>query len=376
MLTLKQIEDTILNSKQPESPLKEPKAPTPKSAISTSSNDNMTTTSQPEHGNTNPQPKPIPSLAGDIDAATFNQMLWLPYFNQLEAMTACSQNMDFLKALNSCSYGAGQSYPELSQIFNPNSRFAGPTGFPVMPPMDYENRIQYAMWQEAMNHSNQQQARQSQAKVNECQVKDVSKSMDVQNPYVHSTKSHHQNKSHSSMSSRSSPMANYTASQRAAMQHNSFLQSLYPGMNPNMRPNMPLPGLQIPYFNPNLMGSQRSPRSGGQKSPTSPYFPNNNYLQSMKHSEAQPHQRSSSTSSQESPRPRISVKSLQNLLEPSAAASASSSSRRGHNPAASMSRRREEPEVGSTTPLGEPPHLPPHPHDPASYHLWHPLFGK
>ncbi|KAH9629136.1 hypothetical protein HF086_008585 [Spodoptera exigua] len=386
VLSLSQIEAILMNqTKRPESPIKEPKAPTPKSSISTSSSDNMTNSSQPEHVNSNPQPKPIPSmdaLAGEIDAATsaaINQMIWLPYFSQLEAMAACTQNMDFLKALNSSGYGAGQGYPELSQVFNPNSRFAGPTGFPVMPPMDYENRMQYAMWQEAMNHSNQQQAqRQSQAKVNECQVKEVvSKSMDVQNPYVHSTKSHHQNKSHSSMSSRSSPMANYTASQRAAMQHNSFLQSMYPGMNPNMRPNMPLPGLQIPYFNPNLMGSQRSPRSGAQKSPTSPYFPNNNYLQSMKHSEAQPHQRSSSTSSQESPRPRISVKSLQNLLEPSAVASASSSSRRGHNPpAGAMSRRREEPEVGSTTPLGEPPHLPPHPHDPASYHLWHPLFGK
>ncbi|XP_047029912.1 uncharacterized protein LOC124637458 [Helicoverpa zea] len=383
VISLSQLEGIIMNeTKRPESPIKEPKPPTPKSTISTSSSENTTTTSQPDHINSSTQPKPIPSmdaLAGDIDAATsaaLNQMLWLPYISQLEAMAACSQNMDFLKALNSSGY-AGQGYPELSQVFNPNSRFAGPTGFPVMPPMDYENRMQYAMWQEAMNHSNQQQQAQraqSQAKANESQAKEMAaKSLDVQNPFVHSTKSHHQNKSHSSMSSRSSPMANYTASQRAAMQHNSFLQSMYPGMNPNIRPNMPLPGLQIPYFNPNLMGSQRSPRSGAQKSPTSPYFPNNNYLQSMKHSEAQAHQRSSSTSSQESPRPRISVKSLQNLLEPSAVASASSSRRAA--PAAAL-RRRDEPEVGSTTPLGEPQHLPPHPHDPASFHLWHPLFGN
>lgn len=395
VISFSQLESIILNEpKRPTSPKKEPKPPTPKSTISTtstSSSENTTALPQPDHINSSTQPKPIPSmdaLAGDIDAATsaaLNQMLWLPYISQLEAMAACSQNMDFLKALNSSGYSSGQNYPELAQVFNPNSRYGGPAGFPVMPPMDYENRMQYAMWQEAMNHSNQQQQaqRQFQAKANESQAAKemTAKSLDVQNPFVHSTKSHHhQNKSHSSMSSRSSPMANYTASQRAAMQHNSFLQNMYPGMNPNIRPNMPLPGLQIPYFNPNMMGSQRSPR--GQKSPTSPYFPNNNYLQSMQHSEAQAHQRSSSTGSQDSPRPRISVKSLQNLLAAPKTPDgmvmpSSSSSRRGLGPAAGLGRRRDEPEVGSTTPLGEPPaHLPPHPHDPASFHLWHPLFGK
>lgn len=391
VISFSQLESIILTQpKRPASPKKEPKPPTPKSAISTTStsSDNTATTGQLEQINST-VPKQIPpmnAMACEIDAANtamIHQMLWLPYFSQLEAMAACSQNMDFIKALNSSGYSAGHGFSELSQAFNPNSRFGGPTGFPVMPPMDYENRMQYAMWQEAMNHSNQQHSqRQSQAKA-ESQAKEIAaKSLDVQNPFVHSTKSHHhhQNKSHSSMSSRSSPVANYTASQRAAMQHNSFLQNMYPGMNPNMRPNMPLPGLQIPYFNPNLMGSQRSPR--GQKSPTSPYFPNNNYLQSMQHSEAQAHQRSSSTGSQDSPRPRISVKSLQNLLAPprsdGAMAMPSSSSRRGLAPAAAaLARRRDEPEVGSTTPLGESPaHLPPHPHDPASFHLWHPLFGK
>lgn len=225
----------------------------------------------------------------------------------------------------------------------------------------------------------------------------ASKSSDVQNPYVHSTKNH-QSKSHNSMSSRASPMTNnysaaaaaaaVAAGQRAAaLQHNPFLQNMYPGMNPNIRPNMPLSGLQIPpYFNPSLLGrDQRSPRSSNQqKSPTSPFYPNNNYLQSLqsKQMEAQAHpQRSSSNGSHqstESPRPRISVKSLHNLLEPTAAGVAGphGSSRRGSTPSTATARRREEPEVGSTTPLGEPPLMPPHPHDPASFHLWHPLFGN
>ncbi|XP_073956299.1 uncharacterized protein [Choristoneura fumiferana] len=316
----------------------------------------------------NAPPKPIhlDALATDIDAATtaaLNQMFWLPYLSQLEVMAACSQNSEFLKAFNASGYSA-QNYADISQMLN-TSRFMSPGGFPnMMPPMDYDNRLQFAMWQEAMNQAN---ARQKQD-----QKEMPSKSSDVQNPYVHSTKNH-QSKSHSA--ARTSPIAhNYNTTSQRSMAHNPFFQGMYPGMNPNIRPNMPLPGLQIPYFNPNMM-SQRSPRTGQQKSPTSPYYPNNNYLQSVKHTESQ---RSSSTGSQESPRPRISVKSLQNLLEPTTAASrVGSSGRRASHPTSSLGRRREEPEVGSTTPLGDPPpHPMPHPHDPAAYHLWHPLFGN
>lgn len=319
----------------------------------------------------NAPPKPIhlDALATDIDAATtaaLNQMFWLPYLSQLEVMAACSQNSEFLKAFNASGYSA-QNYADISQMLN-TSRFMSPGGFPnMMPPMDYDNRIQFAMWQEAMNQANAATARQKQD-----QKEMPSKSTDVQNPYVHSTKNH-QSKNHSA--ARTSPIAhNYNTTSQRSMAHNPFFQGMYPGMNPNIRPNMPLPGLQIPYFNPNMM-SQRSPRTGQQKSPTSPYYPNNNYLQSVKHTESQ---RSSSTGSQESPRPRISVKSLQNLLEPTAAASrVGSSGRRSSHPTSSLGRRREEPEVGSTTPLGDPPpHPMPHPHDPAAYHLWHPLFGK
>ncbi|XP_052758189.1 uncharacterized protein LOC113519916 isoform X1 [Galleria mellonella] len=377
VVSLQQLENIIENDAKNQLTSPKVKEPKPASVKSTPSSEQTRTTPQPDQTS---QPKPIPSmdaLAGDIDAATsaaLNQMLWLPYLSQLEAMAACSQNMDFLKALNSSGY-TGSNYPDLSQMFNPSARFMGPTGFPMMPPMDYDNRLQFAMWQEAMNHANASQRQKPSAM--EAQMKELaSKTSDVQNPYVHSTKNH-QSKPHSS--ARTSPIAhNYNSNQRS-MAHNPFLQSMYPGMNPNIRPNMPLPGLQIPYFNPNMMGSQRSPRTGQQKSPTSPYYPNNNYLQSIKQSETQSSQRSSSTSSQESPRPRISVKSLQNLLEPTAAAASGvGTSRRSANPpAASMGRRRDEPEVGSTTPLGEPPpHLPPHPHDPSSFHLWHPLFGN
>ncbi|CAK1554524.1 unnamed protein product [Leptosia nina] len=273
-----------------------------------------------------PQPKPIPSmdaLAGDIDAATsaaLNQMLWLPYLGQLEAVAA--QNMDFLKALNSSGYN-GSSYPELSQMFNPSARFMGPGGFPGMPAMqDYDNRMQFAMWQEAMSHASTHRSKNSVPE----QMKELSKSSDVQNPFVHSTKS--QGK-HSS--ARTSPIAHSYGSARS-MAHNPFLAGMY---GPALRQPAPMTGLL----------SQRSPRAP-QKSPTS-YCPNNNYLQT------------GPRGSQDPTRPRISVKSLQNLLEPGARTRGSGAPR-----------RRDETEVGSTTPL-EPPQ-----HDPAAYHLWHPLFGK
>ncbi|CAF4907651.1 unnamed protein product [Pieris macdunnoughi] len=278
-------------------------------------------------------PKPIPSmdaLAGDIDAATsaaLNQMLWLPYLSQLEAMAACSQNMDFIKALNSTGYG-GPNYPDISQMFNPSARFMG-AGFPATPAMqEYDSRMQFAMWQEAMAHA---AAARPKASAPPDQCKEASKSSDVQNPYVHSTKSH--GRSHSA--ARTSPIATSYSGGRAL--HNPFLGAY----GPAMRPSAPPPGLQLSYLGPPAP-SQRSPR-GQQKSPPSPYFPNNNYLQAARSGAA------------EAARPRISVKSLQNLLEPGAAA-------RG---------RREEPEVGSTTPADPRP-----PHDPAAMHLWHPLFGK
>ncbi|XP_026327737.1 uncharacterized protein LOC113236020 isoform X2 [Hyposmocoma kahamanoa] len=403
VVSLSQLENMIANkthehstSQHPKEVLeKEPKetnksvsttTKTPTSTTNTSSTENAkgreTPTSANKYKN---QPKPIPSmdaLAGDIDAATsaaLNQMLWLPYLSQLEAMAACSQNMDFLKALSSSGY-SGPNYPELSQMFNHPGRFMSPAGFPMMPPMDYDNRMQFAMWQEAMKHANASGSHKPNASNTlEAPMKEVSsKSSDVQNPFVHSTKNT-QNKQHSA--ARTSPIAhNYNSSQRS-MSHNPFLQGMYPGMNSNIRPNMPLPGLQIPYFNPNMMGSQRSPRTGQQKSPTSPYYPNNNYLQSVKHSEGH-HQRSSSTGSVESPRPRIAVRSmssLQNMMEPpSSGRPARGSSGSSSSSGTPSSRRRDEPEVGSTTPLGEPPppHLPHNPHDPSSFPLWHPLFGN
>ncbi|XP_048478535.1 histone-lysine N-methyltransferase 2B [Plutella xylostella] len=262
--------------------------------------------------------------------AALGSMLWLPYFSHLES-AACAQNMDFLKALS-----AGYGYPpDLQQVMG-MSRFL-PGAFPA-PPADYE-RLQLAMWQEAA------------AAARRAPDKEAAKCADVQNPYVHSTKSH-------KPGARASPGAHYAG--RAPY---------YPGgYGSAAGARGALPGLQIPYFPPGALGSQRSPRTPQQKSPTSPYYPNNNYLQSLKQAER------GGGGAQEAPRPRISVKSLQNLLEPGAAP-ARRHSHGGSGGGGGGRRRDEPPEVGSTTPLGEPPPPPHLPHDP-SPHLWHPLFGK
>lgn len=333
------------------------------------------------------QPRPIPSmghLADDIDAANSAaayQMSWLPaYLNhlsqvsQLEAVAACSQNAEFLKALSSSGSYAGSNYANLSQMFHP-SRFMNLPNFPMMPPMDYESRMQLAMWQEAVNASAAQAQRHKHAASVERQtadalLKEVSAPSDYPSPYAHFAKSQQQPAGKHS-AARTSPIAgNYTNNQRAHA-HNHFMQSMYPGINPAMRPTGTAPpNIQIPYYNP--AGSQRSPRTAQTKSPTSPYYPNNNYLQSAKQAE---HSRG-----QGSPRPRISVKSLQELQHTALAASMSAHVRRTAPP--TPSRRREEPEVGSTTSAGEPPlmpphmPMPPHPHDPAAFPIWHPLFSK
>ncbi|XP_075978241.1 uncharacterized protein LOC142977972 isoform X2 [Anticarsia gemmatalis] len=395
VLSLKQLEELIINHENKEA----------SKAMKGGSNTEHANTSQLEQTNQLKMPSVESMGLGDFEAATsaaISSMFWLPYISQVEAVAACSQNAEFIKALTSAGYNP--NYPDISPLLNPASRMGiPPAGFPMVPPMEYDSRVQFAMWQEAMNNANAAQRAKAAAAM-EAQMKEMAaKSSDVQNPYVHSTKNH-QSKSHSSMSARSSPItmssrsspiaSNYNAAtaaavaagqRAAALQHNPFLQNMYPAMNPNIRPNVPLSGLQIPpYYNANLMGrDQRSPRSSSQqKSPTSPFYPNNNYLQSLQSKQAEAHPaRSSSTGSHqstESPRPRISVKSLHNLLEPTAAAAAASVSRRSSGASSgSHGRRRDEPpEVGSTTPLGEPPLMPPHPHDPASFHLWHPLFGK
>lgn len=94
-----------------------------------------------------------PGLANDIDAATaasFNQMMWLPYLNQLEqAAQVTGNNQEFLKMLNAVFPNGGYPGPpeHVSPMFGPG-RFGLSNAMPMQPPIDYN--LEMAMWQEAM----------------------------------------------------------------------------------------------------------------------------------------------------------------------------------------------------------------------------------
>ncbi|CAH1958316.1 unnamed protein product [Acanthoscelides obtectus] len=94
--------------------------------------------------------KAFNELANDIDMATqsaFNQMLWLPYLNQLEAM-GYNANAELMKMLT----GSMPFYPnqmaDLSHMFG-NSPFPPNLPFP-MQQLNYGNLIEMRMWQQAM----------------------------------------------------------------------------------------------------------------------------------------------------------------------------------------------------------------------------------
>lgn len=88
-------------------------------------------------------------LASDIDAATtaaFNQMIWLPYLNQLEAMSF-GNSPEMMKML---------SVPMYAPDLNLSGRFpAPPLNFPLQqPPQMNYNSLELSMWQEAMMQAN------------------------------------------------------------------------------------------------------------------------------------------------------------------------------------------------------------------------------
>ncbi|KAK9877137.1 hypothetical protein WA026_016881 [Henosepilachna vigintioctopunctata] len=89
----------------------------------------------------------------EMDMATnnaFNQMFWLPYMNQMEAMQF-GGNPEFMKMLTNANMAS--SFPtqmsDLSHLLT-NNRFPTiPTNFP-MHSMNYNNSMEMQMWQEAM----------------------------------------------------------------------------------------------------------------------------------------------------------------------------------------------------------------------------------
>ncbi|GJQ83280.1 hypothetical protein Trydic_g8872 [Trypoxylus dichotomus] len=92
-------------------------------------------------------------LANDIDAATnaaFNQMMWLPYLNQLDNSSFANNN-EFLKLLTMLPPYATHT-PEMTHLLGMN-RFVHPAAFSMQPPFNC-NPLEYSTWQEAMLQAN------------------------------------------------------------------------------------------------------------------------------------------------------------------------------------------------------------------------------
>lgn len=105
-----------------------------------------------------PQDKHMNELANDIDVATqaaFNQMMWLPYLNHLEAMSL-SNNADFMKSFsNSLPFPLyPNQMPDISHMFAANRFPPSPVTFPMQSPLGYGNPMEFNMWQEAMIQAN------------------------------------------------------------------------------------------------------------------------------------------------------------------------------------------------------------------------------
>lgn len=99
----------------------------------------------------------INELANEIDAATtaaFNQMMWLPYLNHLEAMSFGNTNTDIIKMLTSTLPLYQNQVPDLSHLFANKTPFPSPVGFPLQQPLNYTNPLELSMWQEAMLQAN------------------------------------------------------------------------------------------------------------------------------------------------------------------------------------------------------------------------------
>lgn len=275
-----------------------------------------------QQAESNPHSRPIPSmghLADDIEAASSAAAYQMNYqFYHMSNLEAVAARAEILKTLGSAGY-AGPSYTAGVSPMYHLARYAGvPTSSHA--PLTPEGRLQLAMWQEAIalaqrqNHADAAKAAQDAAAAK------------LASMYAHFNKR------------ATSPAALAAAAYRS-----------------------PPPGALLPpmTFYP--------PRS------SPPHFVNNNYLQAARQEKAR---------GAGSPRPRISVKSLQELQHSAMAASAPASAGARRAAPALGPRRRDEQEVVSTTSPVElgllPPHLtmPQHPHEPAEFPLWHPLFSK
>ncbi|XP_068902785.1 uncharacterized protein [Tenebrio molitor] len=321
-------------------------------------------------------------LASDIDAATtaaFNQMIWLPYLNQLEAMSFGS-NPEMMKMLsNSLPMYPGQ-LPDLNHLIGAN-RFPPPVNFPMQQPQVNYNSLELSMWQEAMMQANMLRPKHPFEGLN--QKNSFRDYLDKMNFAASAKTPLNNHKLPSTLMNKPPPNNFYPSGTNG---HAPFPNSFLNG--PGYQSNSSKQNLQIPHFNP-LFGQKNLQ----QKPPSHPYLPkkfdpkpNFSSFYHQRSDQKQEHkqkvscksfanvsyQRHSSSEQRDkngdfskhhsqpidlsgSTAPATKLKVKQHLIDPANASK--------------LLKHDDVPEVGSTTASVEEM-------QDAHKHLWHPLFGN
>lgn len=196
----------------------------------------------------------------EIDPATtaaFNQMMWLPYLNQLQAAAAAQigTNPELFKALSNVFPGyPGQPQLSLPEHVPPmfgTDRFGLPNAFPMQTPIDYANQHELAMWQEALlrqkisnslqenNHSKSSNPYRDNA-----DMRNLASMSNNRNKYG-ANYSQERQRSHSA---RTNPVQHNSSYTRHSL-HNSLMY----GQSTEVRQN-----LQIPRYDTSMSQAQKS----------------------------------------------------------------------------------------------------------------------
>ncbi|XP_058465728.1 uncharacterized protein LOC131439119 isoform X2 [Malaya genurostris] len=291
-------------------------------------------------------------LAGDIDAATaaaFNQMLWLPYLGQMGQF-----GPELLKAMMNIP----NSSPNVSDMLPfMGPRFQDFCGL-ASNPMDYKRQLEFAMWQDALSQVNSASLQRKQ----EAQKKAATTAVHVDRKPIIPPKTLEQQRSVAAVAAAASLFQQQTQQNKKPTSVMNQLNSLSipqfmtPSM-PNNRFNsntrattMQSPSSLQQQFSPtgfknmpNLMSQAASAQmrqqthrpqlSAAQKSrqSTNPMFSNNPFLNlpnnfqefheqqqqiARKLQKEQHHTREQMQHHQEEQKPRVTCKSLMNLLQP------------------------------------------------------------
>lgn len=181
-------------------------------------------------------------LANDIDAATnaaFNQMMWLPYLNQLELATlGLGSNPELFKMLSSMLPTYPGQLAEMNALFN---RYP-PTPTPnIISPTPYTNPMEISMWHEAMAQASLMKNKNPYEFHNKNTYRDYMDKLNANNNSGGGGGGNKKSNQKTTNKSNFYPSSNIPPSQM----HNTYVNSHY--QQNNMRHN-----LQIPQYNPVL----------------------------------------------------------------------------------------------------------------------------